>query len=30
VVRWIARSDHWRWVSNPRWRRVSWKVGSMG
>src|SRR3954447_6121939 len=28
VVRWIARSDHCRWVSNPRWRRASWKVGS--
>ena len=28
VVRWIARSDHWRWVSNPRWRRLSWKVTS--
>src|SRR3712207_571446 len=24
----MAWSDHWRWVSNPRWRRVSWKVTS--
>src|SRR3954447_9564217 len=28
VVRWIAKSDHWRWVSTPRWRRASSKVAS--
>ena len=28
VVRAIARSDHWRWVSRPRWARASWKVTS--
>jgi phosphatidylserine/phosphatidylglycerophosphate/cardiolipin synthase-like enzyme len=26
VVRRIALSDHWRWVSTPRWARVSSKV----
>jgi len=24
----MARADHWRWVSTPRWRRVSSKVTS--
>src|SRR6201998_126539 len=28
VVRRIARSDHWRWVSTPRWARTSWNVVS--
>src|SRR3954469_25069973 len=28
VVRWIAKSDHWRCVSTPRWRRASSKVTS--
>ena len=28
VVRAMARSDHWRWVSMPRWVRTSWKVTS--
>src|SRR5918911_1998889 len=28
VVRAMARSDHWRWVSRPRWRRASSKVTS--
>ena len=28
VVRAMARSDHWRWVSTPRWVRASWKVTS--
>jgi len=28
VVRAMARSDHWRWVSTPRWARTSWKVTS--
>ena len=28
VVRRMARSDHWRWVSTPRWARTSWKVVS--
>src|SRR6266851_589164 len=28
VVRSIARSDHWRWVSIPRWARLSSKVVS--
>ena len=28
VVRAMARSDHWRWVSMPRWVRASWKVTS--
>src|SRR3954469_16062387 len=26
VVRAMARSDHWRWVSTPRCARVSWNV----
>ena len=29
VVRAIAKGDHWRWVSTPRWRRASSKVTSM-
>jgi len=29
VVRSMARSDHWRWVSKPRWARTSSKVTSM-
>src|ERR1700687_2075410 len=29
VVRAMARSDHWRWVSTPRCSRVSWNVVSM-
>src|SRR5260370_9617522 len=29
VVRAMARSDHWRWVSTPRCSRVSWKVVSI-
>src|SRR5208337_3189805 len=29
VVRAMARSDHWRWVSTPRCSRVSSKVVSM-
>ena len=28
VVRAMARSDHWRWVSTPRWSRTSRKVTS--
>src|SRR3954464_12483075 len=28
VVRRMARSDHWRWVSTPRWARLSEKVTS--
>ncbi len=28
VVRRMARSDHWRWVSTPRWARTSWNVVS--
>ena len=28
MVRAMARSDHWRWVSTPRWVRTSWKVTS--
>ena len=28
VVRVMARSDHWRCVSTPRWVRTSWKVTS--
>ena len=28
VVRAMARSDHWRCVSTPRWVRTSWKVTS--
>ena len=28
MVRRMARSDHWRWVSTPRWARTSWKVTS--
>ena len=28
VVRAMARSDHCRWVSTPRWARVSWNVTS--
>jgi len=28
VVLAIAKSDHWRWVSTPRWVRTSWKVTS--
>ncbi len=28
VVRRVARSDHWRLVSTPRWARASWKVTS--
>src|ERR687890_2151250 len=28
VARRIAKSDHWRCVSNPRWLRASWKVTS--
>src|SRR4051795_3165776 len=28
VVRATARSDHWRWVSTPRWSRTSRKVTS--
>src|SRR3954447_10406845 len=28
VARAIARSDHWRWVSTPRWSRTSRKVTS--
>ena len=28
VVRAMARSDHWRWVSTPRWVLTSWKVTS--
>src|SRR3954467_96881 len=28
VVRRMARSDHWRWVSTPRWARHSAKVTS--
>src|ERR1019366_3127113 len=28
VVLRMARSDHWRWVSTPRWARVSSKVTS--
>ena len=28
VVRAMARSDHWRWVSTPRCARASWKVTS--
>ena len=26
LVRAMARSDHWRWVSMPRWVRGSWKI----
>src|SRR5829696_8503367 len=28
VVRAMARSDHWRWLSTPRWRRTPAKVTS--
>ncbi len=28
VVRAMVASDHWHWVSMPRWMRASWKVTS--
>ena len=28
AAREMARPDHWRWVSTPRWVRTSWKVAS--